>query len=116
MLSLYYVAPTNTVKLQLMKDMMGLMYNDINNDDAVKRILAPISGAVVVKNEQLKSVRANTAIEKLLAARDLRRFMEQQLEVAKKILNEVVVAQDRDALNDETVLERKRICSRRYFI
>jgi hypothetical protein len=87
MLSLYYSAPTNAVKLQLMKDMMGLMYNDINNDDAVNRILAPISGAIVNKHSRMSELKTNTSIEKLLAARDLRRFMEQQLGIAQKTLN-----------------------------
>ncbi len=86
MLSLYYLAPTNEVKLQLMKDMIGLMYNDILNDDSVNRILAPIANAIAVKHEQLDSIQPRNKIEILLAARDLRRFAEQQLEVAKRIL------------------------------
>lgn len=87
MLTLYYLAPTNEVKLQLMRDMMGLLYNDINNDDAVKRILAPISGAVVLQNESLKNDNPQSPTEELRLARELRRFMEQQLEVISSMLN-----------------------------
>jgi hypothetical protein len=92
MLDLYYLAPSNAVKFQLMKDMMGLMYNDINNDDAVNRILAPISGAIVAKNDYLQNQRVNTPIQKLLAARNLRRFMEDQLNVIRSTLDTYQVA------------------------
>ncbi|MES2768205.1 MAG: hypothetical protein V4596_03585 [Bdellovibrionota bacterium] len=91
MFSLYYAVPDNKAKLQLMKDLMGLLYNDINNDDSVKRILAPISGKIAFKNEELKNKLQNnppkTPIEELALARDLRRFMEQHIEAAKKLLS-----------------------------
>jgi hypothetical protein len=86
MLSLYYLSPDNEARLRLMKNMMGIMYNDINNDDAVKRILAPISGAVVAKNEDLQRANTSKTRQKLLVARDLRRFMEQQIAYAEEII------------------------------
>jgi hypothetical protein len=100
MLSLYYLAPTNTVKFQLMKDAMGLMYNDINNDDAVNRILAPISGAIVNTHNRLQTQNPTNAIAKLRAARELRRFLEQNIEVAKKLLEKYAIpTQTRSRMN-----------------
>jgi hypothetical protein len=86
MMSLYYLAPTNEIKFQLMKDTMGLMYNDINNDDAVKRILAPVSGAIASRNSVIPDVNSLAKKLQLIEARDLRRFIEQQLTAIKNIL------------------------------
>jgi hypothetical protein len=85
-LNLYYLAPTSAAKLQLMRDMMGQMYNDILNDDAVKRIEAPVAGGLAVKYEALNKLFPADPVEKLTLSRDLRRFMDQHLAAAEKLL------------------------------
>jgi hypothetical protein len=86
MLSLYYLAPNTKTRMQLMTDMMGIMYNDINNDDAVKRILAPVSGAFAAKDQELKAPRPLRKYQQLILARRLRAFMEQQLGAVRSLL------------------------------
>jgi hypothetical protein len=91
-LNLYYLSPTSAAKLQLMRDMMGQLYNDILNDDAVKRIEAPVAGNLAMKNDWLNNQHPTNPVDKLTLSRDLRRFMESHLNAAEKLLAQYPMA------------------------
>ncbi|MES2768206.1 MAG: hypothetical protein V4596_03590 [Bdellovibrionota bacterium] len=86
--NLYYSAPDNSSKFLLMKDMLGLLYNDINDDAAVKKILAAVSKKIISKHAELKNYDPKSLNEELEAARDLRRFIEQHISAIKNIISD----------------------------
>ncbi len=86
--NLYYSAPDNSSKFLLMKDMLGLLYNDINDDVAVKKILASVSQKIISKHIELKNYDQKNPNEELVAARDLRRFIEQHISAIKNIISD----------------------------
>ncbi|MES2768207.1 MAG: hypothetical protein V4596_03595 [Bdellovibrionota bacterium] len=93
MFGLYYDIPDNKMRFELLKDLMGLMYNDVNSDSAVNRILAPVSKSIVQKNEEIKQIPniPRTPQEELELARSLRTFIETHIDETRALLEPYAV-------------------------
>jgi hypothetical protein len=93
-LYVFYQMPSNSSRLQIALEALGVAYNDIADDDHLNRALAPVMDTIVKESARLRALPQATNLDVLAAARQARSVLESVAKSAERILRDVKVERD----------------------
>jgi len=83
-LRISYLLPTAESRLEVLTDAVGILYNDLLDDSQYNRLLAPIAQNIALFNS-MQPTTLNTSIEKLNRTRDVRQFLEREVNLGREL-------------------------------
>jgi len=102
-LSIHYLMPTNESRLASLEAALGLLYNDILDDSQYNRVLAPIASDIANFKASKQHVVATTSKEKLELSRELRAFLEREIQLASEIIKSVNIAKPQQSISSNNL-------------